>query len=487
MTQLFRTYAKIGIEEPNGRALEHIVETIPRELGTVFDGKIEPVRELLLTTAIESTTLLQTEMHATVLEGAEPWKCMRQACVTLPMKANTLTIPVGEVGSYAPEVAEGAEIPIGVQDYTAVTLTAKKYGIRPMITDEMVADALYPVMEMEIRKAGAKLENTLNKIALGALIDGTAANEHDTGASAQGIKAIATAVKKVKADGFIPDRVIPTTHLDPGDVLLHPALRLFYALPVHLIRGARKENKPPLRRRVVARQGEAPEHGTPDEGDDLCRLVLPGQHLLGLLLLPHQAGEEPLRLLRARADLLADGVSNGADAAAAQGVDDLARVHDHLTDARLADLACAEEHAEPPDNLVVQPVVGIFDALALILPGAVVKNESVVRLIHQGAQGTGCIIRIETPFLRGWQDADRVDRFPVDALQVPGQDRRAPGAGPAAKTGDDDKCIDIVRPPRVDRVDDRVNLIGSHSCTGYVIGPDTVAFDHRLPDQEPVL
>lgn len=208
MTQLLKTYLKIGLEEPNGRALERIVETIPRELGTVYDGKIEPVRELLLSTAIESTTLIQTEMHATVLEGAEPWKCMRQACTVLPMKANTLTIPVGEVGSYAPEVAEGAEIPISDQDYTAVTLTAKKYGVRPMITDEMVADALYPVIEMEIRKAGAKLENTLNQIALTNLIDNTSANEHDTAGANQGIKAIATAIKLVKADGFIPDRIV---------------------------------------------------------------------------------------------------------------------------------------------------------------------------------------------------------------------------------------------------------------------------------------
>jgi len=208
MTQLLKTYLKIGLEEPNGRALQHIVETIPRSLGAYHDGKVEPVRELLLSTAIESTTLIQTEMHATVLEGAEPWKCMRQACTVLPMKANTLTIPVGEVGSYAPEVAEGAEIPISDQDYTAVTLTAKKYGVRPMITDEMVADALYPVIEMEIRKAGAKLENTLNQIALTNLIDNTSANEHDTGGNNQGIKAIASAIKKVKADGFIPDRIV---------------------------------------------------------------------------------------------------------------------------------------------------------------------------------------------------------------------------------------------------------------------------------------
>ena len=166
MTKLLRTYLDIGLNQPTGRALERAVSTIPRELGTVFDGKVEPVRELLLSTAIESTNLIQTEMYATVVEGAEPFKVMRQALNVLPMNAATLDIPVGEVGSYAREVAEGAEVPISTQDYSKVTFTAKKIAERPVITDEMVADALYPVIELELRKAGAKLENKINQMAI---------------------------------------------------------------------------------------------------------------------------------------------------------------------------------------------------------------------------------------------------------------------------------------------------------------------------------
>jgi hypothetical protein len=206
MTKLLRTYRDIGLNQPTGRALERAVSTIPRELGTVFDGKVEPVRELLLTTAIESTNLIQTEMYATVVEGAEPFKVMRQALNVLPMNAATLDIPVGEAGSYAREVAEGAEVPISTQDYSKVTFTAKKIAERPVITDEMVADALYPVIELELRKAGAKLENKINQMAIIELVANTA--QHDTGGSKQGIQAIAAAQAKVEGAGYMPDRIV---------------------------------------------------------------------------------------------------------------------------------------------------------------------------------------------------------------------------------------------------------------------------------------
>jgi len=206
MTQLLRTYLDIGLNAPTGRALERAVSKIPRELGTVFDGKIEPVRELLLTTAIESTNLIQTEMYKTVVEGAEPFKVMRNALNVLPMGAATLDIPVGEAGSYAREVAEGAEVPISTQDYSKVTFTAKKIAERPVITDEMVADALYPVIELELRKAGAKLENKINQMAIVELVANTA--QHDTGGANQGIKAVAAAQAKVEGAGYIPDRIV---------------------------------------------------------------------------------------------------------------------------------------------------------------------------------------------------------------------------------------------------------------------------------------
>lgn len=208
MTRLLQTYLRIAHQEPGPAELKALVNReIPRELGVEFDGKIEPVRELLLSTAIESTTLVQTEMYATVLQGAEPRKCMREAVTVLPMKDNQMTIPVGEAGSYAVEVAEAAQIPISTEDYTPVTLTAHKYGARPVITKEMIEDGLYPVIEMQVRKAGQKIENRINQLMLTEMID-SAGLEHDTAGANQGTKAVVAAMSAVGGAGFLADSLI---------------------------------------------------------------------------------------------------------------------------------------------------------------------------------------------------------------------------------------------------------------------------------------
>jgi hypothetical protein len=208
MTKLLHKYLSLAIGDPGPARRAEIVNTIPRELGAWYDGKIEPVRELLLSTSIESTNLIQTEIAATVVEGAEPYKIMRQALNVLPMSKGTLDIPAGEAGSYAREVAEGAEVPISTQDYSKVTFTATKIAERPVITEEMIADANYPAIELELRKAGAKLENKINQMAIVELVDNSSTNEHDTAGSNQGIKAIAAAIAKVEASGWLPDTIV---------------------------------------------------------------------------------------------------------------------------------------------------------------------------------------------------------------------------------------------------------------------------------------
>lgn len=174
------------------------------------DGKIGKARELLLSEAIESTTLIQTEINRTILEGSEPAKCFRQAVNVFPMNANVMQINVGETGTYAPFVAEGAEIPINTQDYTARTWTAKKIGERPLITREMVNDSLFSIIELEVKKAGFRLENTLNQWMLQVLMD-NAGNEYDLNAAIStngGAVAVTNAWGELVADSYTPDRVV---------------------------------------------------------------------------------------------------------------------------------------------------------------------------------------------------------------------------------------------------------------------------------------
>jgi hypothetical protein len=215
MTRLLSTYLRLGLEEPGAAETKRIVEALPRELTAYHDGKIEPVRELLLSTAIESTTLIQSEMYATVQEGAKFAQVMRNAVPVFQMKANQLSFPYGATGTYAGKVAEGAEIPIANQDYNIVSFTAQKYGVRPVITKEMVEDSLYDAIGMEVRYAGESVENSLNQLMLTELLDG-AGNEHDASGSDLGIKSVSKAIGLIKADHFKPDTIVMAPEFETG-------------------------------------------------------------------------------------------------------------------------------------------------------------------------------------------------------------------------------------------------------------------------------
>lgn len=206
MTSLLETYYEIAMN-PESSIVKSLAASIPKNVGYNHDGTLHRVKELLLTEAIESTTLIQAEVHATVMEGSEPSVCIRNALQTIPMKTKELSWTIGETGSYAPEVPEATDIPIANQDYDSVDFKAKKYGVRPLISNELLSDSPFALAEIEMRKAGRMVENRLNQNGITELID-SAGLEHDTAASNQGIKAIAAAVSKVRAAGFNPDTLI---------------------------------------------------------------------------------------------------------------------------------------------------------------------------------------------------------------------------------------------------------------------------------------
>jgi len=164
--------------------------------------------KLLQSEDIENTTLVQEEVYKTVLEGAEPQLCMREALPILKVKSNALRYVIGEAGSYAEEVAEGAEIPIDTQDYSKADFVIKKVGRRPLITNELIEDGLFDVIALELKKAGAAIENKLNKDALDALIASAQASDGLTTADTLTVADVANAIGKAKAKNFIPDTLI---------------------------------------------------------------------------------------------------------------------------------------------------------------------------------------------------------------------------------------------------------------------------------------
>ena len=200
----------LKMESMGAVELKRTVEkNIPRELSYHdFDGKVVGARELLLSEGIEGSTLIPTEILATVVEGSEPAKCFRSILPTYRMAGMSMNVPVGAPGTYAPIVSEGSEVPIETQDYTSVAFTAIKYATRPVITNEMIDDGLFDVIATEVRKAGARMENTLNRVCLAEMIDNDANVSDCGGAGATPLLFLATAQQNVLADGFIPKQII---------------------------------------------------------------------------------------------------------------------------------------------------------------------------------------------------------------------------------------------------------------------------------------
>lgn len=195
---------------------------VERELGSAYmilsaDGKKVRARELLKSDALDSTTLIQTEIRRTIIEGSEPAKCFRGdangqggAMAGIPMNSKTMQINIGESGAYAPIVDEGSEIPIRTQTYTPRTWTAVKFGERPVITQEMIDDSLFAVAELEIRKAGLRIENSLNQWCVQTLMD-NAGDEFDINAAAgsvAGVQALLGARAKLTGLGYIPNTYV---------------------------------------------------------------------------------------------------------------------------------------------------------------------------------------------------------------------------------------------------------------------------------------
>jgi hypothetical protein len=210
-SQKFATFLQLAVNEaPRAEriaAVKKLERKLGYQLGVRVNGKPTLVRNLLLATPVESTTLTQTAMYGTVLEGAQPAKCFRDAIWNMnPMPAKKVTIPKGQSGTYAEEMAEGTVVPGYHQDYGSTDLEAKKYGTRPAISEEMIEDSLYDVAAMEVRYAGARIENTANQLMLTTLLDNAA--EHDTAGSNNGIKAVAAAKGLVKAAGWVPDTLV---------------------------------------------------------------------------------------------------------------------------------------------------------------------------------------------------------------------------------------------------------------------------------------
>ena len=125
--------------------------------------------------AISESTLVQEEVYGTIIEGAEPYKCFREVLPITTAESYSTRVVKGETGYYAQEVAEAGAPDIDTQEYSKVDIPILKYGIRPVITRELIDDCQFDIVDIELRKAGMAMENKLNRVCLNEILNSSRA------------------------------------------------------------------------------------------------------------------------------------------------------------------------------------------------------------------------------------------------------------------------------------------------------------------------
>jgi len=167
------------------------------------------VKTLLQAEDINETTLLQEEVIKKIYEGAQPARCVRDVFPIQKTDSYKVRFVLGSSGAYASKVAEGGAFPIDEASYSKVDVEVEKYGLRGLITKEMIDDGLFNVVEHQLKWAGYVMENTLNQRVLDKLLselDGC--TDVDPAGTHLAVTDIATAIGRVKEKNWIPDTLI---------------------------------------------------------------------------------------------------------------------------------------------------------------------------------------------------------------------------------------------------------------------------------------
>jgi hypothetical protein len=144
----------------------------------------------------------------------------------------------GSPGSVVDGISEGAEIPLDVTAYSAVTVTPKKYGQGFLITRETIEDSMLPVQQDQLARISLRVANKIDKDVIDAIqsgrsgsatasgktlaTDGTEFVMSGSGGPSIGHYDINRAIRLVEVNNYIPDTL-----------LVHPSAKEFVSRLPH--------------------------------------------------------------------------------------------------------------------------------------------------------------------------------------------------------------------------------------------------------------
>lgn len=166
------------------------------------------MKTLLQSDSKQTSNLLQEEVYNTISEGAEPWKCLREIVPIIKTDSYSVRIVKGEIGTYAEELAEGANVPIDTQVYTKEDISINKIGTRPLITNELVEDCLFDIINLELQKAGMRMENKLNRDVLLEILADATTTDVDPADAHLSVSDLARSRSAVASENYMPDKCV---------------------------------------------------------------------------------------------------------------------------------------------------------------------------------------------------------------------------------------------------------------------------------------
>lgn len=158
--------------------------------------------------------VIQSEILSTVVDAARDnliatkFLGMRISPSSIP--GDEITIPLQTRNSITVhKIGEGQEIPIDVEAYTTLTLKPEKYGVRPLITREMVEDLKFDVVSRNLQEAGYQMARKLESLILTEIETGNTAASHTvSGGTAITHANLVSAMNNLEVDGYEPDVLI---------------------------------------------------------------------------------------------------------------------------------------------------------------------------------------------------------------------------------------------------------------------------------------
>jgi len=161
--------------------------------------------------AINDSTLVQEEVYNTIIEGTIPFRIARQVFPVINAKSYSMRLVKGENSGYASRVSEIGAPGIHTIAYTKQDIPVEDYADRPVISKDLIDDALFDVVAEELRNAGARMENAINRECLDKVLNGankiTTNTSNPTGTHIA-VSDLALAVKNPKKYNYMPDILV---------------------------------------------------------------------------------------------------------------------------------------------------------------------------------------------------------------------------------------------------------------------------------------